>query len=462
VERHLIDGDIALFGRYPSLHRMSLMGHYVKVLPGKTFRIHPATCPPYNADFDGDEMNLHIPQTEEARAEAKILTDVANHIVTPRYGLAIIGCIQQAITGLYLLTKDDTKMPFNLASQLVYMCSPNEKEINKLERFIKRAKEENRDYLTGKEVFSVFLPDDLIFEYGNILIDNGELKKGVIDAKMVKSEKGLLIRYIYDNYGPKYTLEFLYRIFLLGAYYQYFYGITIAPSDWDLPEEGYKEIEEIIKNAEKEVNELIEKYINKQLPKIHGKTDKEVFENLVQQTLARALTKIGETVRKYAPFSGTILMANTGARGDIKDLAQIISALGQQSFRGGLIEFGYKGRNLTIFRRGDIHPYTKGWVKSGYREGLKPWEMFFHALPGRDALMDTAVRTSKSGYLYRKLAHALYEIFVYYDGTVRDTSGRVIQFLYGEDCIFPQKSEHGKLDVNSIINEVLKRLEKEG
>jgi len=461
VERHIIDGDITLFGRYPSLHRMSLMGHYVRILPGRTFRIHPAACPPYNADFDGDEMNLHVPQTEEARAEAKILTSIENHMVTPRYGLAIVGGVHQTITGLYLLTEDNTELPFSLASQLVYLCSPTEYEIDKLERFIHRAKSEGRNYLTGKEVFSVFLPDDLIFEMGNVLIEKGELKKGVIDSKMVKAEKGLLIRYIYDNYGPKYATEFLYKIFLLGIYYQYLVGITVSPSDWDLPEEGYREIEKIIKDAEAEVNDLIEKYNKKQLPKIHGKTEKEVFENLVQQTLARALTKIGETVKKYAPLSGTILMANTGARGDVKDLAQIISALGQQSFRGGLIEFGYKGRNLTIFKPGDIHPYTKGWVKSGYRIGLKPWEMFFHALPGRDALMDTAIRTAKSGYLYRRLAHALYEIFVYYDGTVRDTTGRVIQFLYGEDGIFTQKSEHGKLNVDSIIKQVLKKLDEE-
>jgi len=270
----------------------------------------------------------------------------------------------------------------------------------------------------------------------------------------------LLIRYIYDKYGPEYTLEWLYKIFLLGIYYQYFTGITVAPSDWDLPESAVKEINKVMEDADKKVHELIEAYNKGTLPRIPGKSPKEVFDNLVQQELSKALTKIGEIVKDNAPWSGTMLMATSGARGSIRDLAQIISALGQQAFRGGLIEFGFKGRNLTLFKKGDIHPRTKGWVRSGYRKGLEPYEMFFHALPGRDALMDFAIRTAKSGYLYRRIAHAMYEIYVHSDGTVRDTTGRIIQFIYGEDGMFPQKTHHGVLDIDGIIRETLKKINK--
>ncbi len=108
VERHLLDGDIVLFNRQPSLHQMSIMGHHVRVLPGKTFRLHPSVCPPYNADFDGDEMNLHVPQSEESRAEALLLMRVQEQLISPRFGGPIIGALRDFITGAYLLTKDDT------------------------------------------------------------------------------------------------------------------------------------------------------------------------------------------------------------------------------------------------------------------------------------------------------------------------------------------------------------------
>ena len=108
VERHLSDGDIVIFNRQPSLHRMSIMAHYVRVLPYRTFRLHPAVCPPYNADFDGDEMNLHVPQSEEARAEAALLMRVQDQLISPRYGGPIIGGIRDFITGAYILTSKDT------------------------------------------------------------------------------------------------------------------------------------------------------------------------------------------------------------------------------------------------------------------------------------------------------------------------------------------------------------------
>ncbi len=459
VERHLIDGDIVLFGRYPSLHRMSLMGHYVRILPGRTFRIHPIACRPYNADFDGDEMNIHVPQTEEARAEAKLLTALEHHIVTVRYGLAIVGGTHQIISGLYLLTKDDTKLPLSQAIELVFLSSPDENDLNKLARIVEKAKKEKRDYLTGKEIFSVFLPDDLIFDEKGVVIENGMLIEGIIDGSMIKSEKGLLIRYIYDNYGPKYTLDWLYKVSLLGIYYQYYHGITIAPSDWDLPEKAIKEIDKLFKEADREINTLMKKYKENKLPQVVGKSPREVYENLVQQTLSQMITKIGEIIKENAnPNSGTMILSLSGTKGGVLELSQIIAVLGQQAFRGGLIEFGYRDRNLSIFKRGDIHPMTKGWVRSGYRKGLEPWEFFFHALPGRDALMDTAIRTAKSGYLYRRVAHALYEMYAYYDGSVRDTTGRVIQYKFGEDGMMVNKTEKGKLNIDSIINVVLKKV----
>ena len=186
VERHLINKDIALFNRQPSLHRMSMMCHLVKVLPGNTFRLNPAVCNPYNADFDGDEMNLHIPQNEEARAEARILMLVETQIISPRYGLSVVGCIHDAITGNYLLTKE-LVLTRNEAVDLLYSCGVE--DLSGLPQ---------KDKIDGKEVFSVLLPKDFNFlgedKGGNqVKIVNGILKTGVMDKSNLGQESGLML-----------------------------------------------------------------------------------------------------------------------------------------------------------------------------------------------------------------------------------------------------------------------------
>jgi len=460
VERHLIDGDIVIFGRYPSLHRMSWFGHYVRVLPGKTFRIHPGVCTPYNADFDGDEMNIYVPQTEEARAEAMLLMELSNHMITPRYGELIVGGIQEVVTGIYLLTQDDTKIPINQAVDIVYKSNADGEELERLEDFINRAKSEGRDYLTGKEVFSVFLPKDLSLTIKDVKIVNGELKEGVISSEMIKSEKGKLFLYIYNYYGKERALKIIEKIFLLGIYYQYLHGISCGIGDFDIPKEAKEEIDRIIEEAKKEIDVLYEKYKKGELEGVVGRSLRDVYVDLSQKKIADALTAAGSLlIKKYIrKDTGTYIMAYTGARGKLTDVYQILGFLGQQAFRGGLVEFGYSGRNLAIFKKGYDHPIVKGWVTSNFSKGLKPWEMFFHAIPGRDALMDVAIRTSKSGYLYRRLSHSIYELIAFDDLTVRDSKGRVIQFIYGGDGIFPQKTEGGNLDLDFIVNEVLKGL----
>src|SRR3989338_9064488 len=227
VERHLIDGDIALFNRQPSLHRMSMMCHKVKVLPGRTFRLNPAVCNPYNADFDGDEMNLHIPQTEEARSEAKTLMLVETQIISPRYGLSVVGCIQDAITGNYLLTKE-LVFTYNEAIDLLASCSIL--DITRLP---------HKDKIDGKEVFSVLLPADFNFlgkdKSGNeVKIVNGHLKTGVMDKSNLGQESGLMFRNIYERYGPAYTADLLGKISKLGIAVLSRRGFSIGIGDMDL------------------------------------------------------------------------------------------------------------------------------------------------------------------------------------------------------------------------------------
>ena len=148
-------------------------------------------------------------------------------------------------------------------------------------------------------------------------------------------------------------------------------------------------------------------------------------------------------------------MSLSGARGNIINLAQMAAVVGQQALRGKRIEKGYKDRTLSCFKKGDLRSAQRGFIKNSFRKGLNPHEFFFMAMTGRDSLMDTALRTPKSGYLYRRLANAMQDLKVEYDYTVRNASKKIIQYKYGEDGIDVSKSEAGKVNVNRIIEHVM-------
>lgn len=452
VERHLLDGDIAIFNRQPSLHRMSMMCHRVRVLPGGTLRLNPAVCHPYNADFDGDEMNLHIPQTEEARAEAEILMEVQTQLISPRYGLSVIGCIQDSISGNYILTK---LLSFNREGAVDLLLSAGITEFN-LPR---------KEKITGKEVFSALLPEDFNFtghsksknEDGEdrVVITNGKLVEGVMDKANLGEESGLMLRNIHKKYGEQYTIKLIRNIFRLGIRVLLKYGFSVGIGDTDLPAEAKQKIKETLDNAEKEVNQHIIMFKEDKLEAFPGKTAAETLELKILELLNKSRNRVGELVAQYADkTSHTMVMAVSGARGNLINLAQMAACVGQQALRGKRIEKGYSGRTLSCFKPGELTPEARGFIAHGFKNGLNPAEFFFGAMTGRDSLMDTALRTPKSGYLYRRLANAMQDLKVEYDNTVRDASGKIVQFLYGEDGIDVSKSEKGTINVKRVIKTV--------
>jgi DNA-directed RNA polymerase subunit A' len=449
VERHLIDGDIAIFNRQPSLHRMSMMCHKVKVLPGLTFRINPAVCAPYNADFDGDEMNLHIPQTEEARAEAEILMEVQTQLISPRYGLGIIACNHDSIAGNYMLTKM-LEMPRKDAVQL--LASVGIEDFSSLS---------NKELVTGADIFSVLIPKDFEFsgksrDGTKVSIYNGKIKEGFMDSANLGSGSGLLIRNLHKRYGSEKALFILGTMFRLGIKTLLSHGFTAAFSDTDLKEENDKEIQDILADAETKVDSLILTYEKGELDAFPGRSVEETLEIKILETLNKARNDAGRVVSKSLDKTkNTLIMSISGARGNIINLAQMAAVVGQQALRGKRIDKGYKNRTLSCFSKGDLRPAARGFIRRGFRQGLAPAEFFFMAMTGRDSLMDTALRTPKSGYLYRRLANAMQDLRVEYDQTVRNASKKIVQFTYGEDGIDVSKSEGGKINIKRIVDSVM-------
>jgi len=454
VERHLCDGDISLFNRQPSLHRMSMMCHRIKVLPGLTLRLNPAVCAPYNADFDGDEMNLHIPQTEEAMAEAEMLMEVQTQLISPRYGLSIIGCNQDALSGNYLLTKD---MVLSREKAIDLLSSIGMTDFSRLPA---------KENVTGKEVFSALIPEDFNFDGVSksvsqnhpdyeIKIRKGKLLSGIMDKGNLGEGSGLLLRNIHKQYGRDEMVGILGRIYRLGNEVLLKYGFTTKLSDADLSTEADAQINIMLTEAYADVDQLIKEFEAGKLELLPGRSVDETLELRILERLNKVRNDTGQVVADTAdPKSDTMTMLKSGARGNLINLAQIAACVGQQALRGGRIDKGFNGRTLSCFKKGDLRPEARGFIKHGFKKGLRPHEMFFMAMTGRDSLMDTALRTPKSGYLYRRLANALQDLKVEYDYTVRDASGKIVQFMYGEDGIDVSKSEGGKINIKKIINAI--------
>ncbi len=462
VERHLKDGDIVLFNRQPSLHRMSMMAHEVKVLPYKTFRLNLCVCPPYNADFDGDEMNMHIFQTDESRAEAKSLMRVQEHILSPRFGGPIIGAIHDHISGGYLLTRKGTTFTEEQAFQL----------IRKANIPIPKRKNEN---WTGKELFSLLLPEKLNIVYKGeicqkcdeckfkecefdayVVIEDGQLITGAVDEKAFGSFSGKILDQIMKEYGSDEARKFLDSSTNLAISGIMKAGITTSTNDEEIPNEAKERIEAHLDNAEKKVDQLVAAYENDELEALPGRSLEETLEMKIMQVLGEARDKSGEIAESYFGMDNhSVIMATTGARASMLNLTQITACVGQQSVRGGRIDRGYSERTLPHFRKNELGAKARGFVHSSYKEGLDPIEFFFHAMGGREGLVDTAIRTAQSGYMQRRLVNALQDLNVKDDGLVTDNRGMVIQTMFGEDGVDPAKSDYGKVaDLDKIIDEM--------
>jgi len=470
VDRQLRNNDIVLFNRQPSLHRMSIMAHRIVIMDGKTFRLNPAVCPPYNADFDGDEMNLHVPQTEEARAEAYILASVQENILSPRFGGPIIGGIHDHISGIFLLTHGKRWFTKSESLALLKHCTPSHLlDAEKVELGV--------PMWSNKQIFSVILPDGLNMVYkasscincevckkelcerdAYVKIFEGKLICGTIDKKSIGAFDGAILNRIIRQYGMAQGRQFIDDVTKLSIRGIMHDGFSFGIDDEDLTRTEYGQIDEVLETAESDVERRIKIYQEGQLEPMPGRTLDETLEMQIMQVLGKARDRTGEIAGRHLGLSNSaVVMAVSGARGSMLNLTQMAGCLGQQSVRGERIVRGYDERTLPHFKKGDRGADAHGFIKNSYKSGLTPTEFFFHAIGGREGLVDTAVRTSQSGYLQRRMINALQDLKVAYDGSVRTTGGRIIQFTYGEDGTDPARSAFGDpVDVKGIVENVLK------
>lgn len=497
VERHLKDDDMVLFNRQPSLHRVSIMGHRVRVHPFKTLRFNECVCTPYNADFDGDEMNIHVPQTIEARVEALSLMGVASNLLTPRNGEPLVACTQDFITAMYLLTSKEVfftreefgqaiscfvdtfdyinvvpciKRPVRLYSgkQVVevlvkesirrykyqdYEINMNQEpeKINSKSRALEEELSKfsfslkNRSHRDTKE--KIVSADTLVvFKSGCYLF--GRLDKGIIGSE--NKENSLVYKLLLINNHC--AVNALNAFAKLSSHFLSNYGFSIGLDDVK-PTQNLLDLKfKVVDDIYKECDAKLKDYTSNNLAPLSGCTVLETLESMLSSLLSKIREECGKLCSsELSKNNAPLIMQECGSKGSKINVAQMVACVGQQIISGKRVGDGFIcnninaddktfiGRTLPHFHSDDaLSPSAKGFVCNSFFTGLTPTEFFFHAVSGREGLVDTAVKTAETGYMQRRLMKALEDIRIDHDGVIRNASNEIIQFNFFEEDDYPK------------------------
>jgi len=468
VQRHILDGDWALFNRQPSLHRGSMLAHKVKVLTeGRTFRFHYANCKGYNADFDGDEMNIHIPQTLAAQAEAKYLADADQHYIIPTAGKPVRGLIQDVVSMGVLLTRRDCFLPYDTYVDHVYHAlhtylDDQETTIPISDFLLPPAILRPRPLWSGKQVVSSILrylcnppidfegaslvTDDVWkstranthpvnpfyqadedLKEGRVVVRRSQLLIGVMDTKQVGASAFSLVHAVHQLYGAPVASRLLAAISRLMGRVLKSFAFTCGIADLCLRPD-----------AEIQRTDLLA---------LGNRCPEDIpTEQKIIAALGKASTEVNQLfpsgMQRPFPFNMLAMMTMTGAKGSKNNAYQMALHLGQQSFGGARVHNLVTGRSLPCFTKDDRRGCAKAWVRGRYLTGISPSDYYIHSIAGRDGLIDTAIKTASSGYLQRCLIKGLEGLVAQYDKTVRDSDRMVVQFHYGEDGLDTTRAEY--------------------
>ena len=461
VHRHMIDDDYILFNRQPTLHKMSMMCHRVKIMyQGDTFRMNVGDTKPYNADFDGDEMNLHIAQDDESEIELRNLAAVKYQIISPANNKSIIGIFQDSLLSSYLFTRENTLFTNKTAMNLL-MHFKNI-DLNKIDF--------KNEYISNFKILSQIFPnmslkyktkrynDDEDYEKSNnvLQINNGEYIRGNIEKGVFGDTTRGLLQRIFNDYGETKCSDFIDDIQNILTEYMKIHSYSVGVSDLIADSDTNNKILETIAKKKMEVKSLIDETHLGIFENKTGKSNLEEFELRVNNILNKASFEAGKIGRQNLNKTNRfVMMVNAGSKGSDLNISQMISCLGQQNVDGKRIPYGFDNRTLPHFAKYDDTPRARGFVESSFISGLQPEEVFFHAMGGRVGLIDTAVKTSQTGYIQRRLIKGLEDLMVAYDMTVRNNKNKIIQFRYGDDGFNPVYVESQQLPfINMNIEEI--------
>ena len=454
IERKLKDGDILLLNRQPTLHRGSMIAQKVRIIPGKTIRLNLAITSSFNADFDGDEMNLFCPNNVEAESELRFLSSVDNFIINPQSSKSNIVLVQDTVLGIYKMTL--LKQPPLAWSQVTQVASSIgfQKACERIQE--KKPFFENTGS-PGRFLFSLLLPSDFFYRSVNkvdpdekeLIVEHGILKSGALQ----KSDMNKIISLLYLEYSIERVKEFINDIQFLAMSYLLQVGFSIGIKDCIL--ESREDIDYTITKSYVKAKSISETIENERIKEVYTTFNLGAARDF-------GLNIATKSMKKDNNFISTVM---SGAKGQFFNIAQITGLLGQQNVNGARIPYSLS--NLT--RSLPHYPLTqeqytdeqrfesKGFISSCFASGLNPREYYLHSLTGREGITDTAMKTATSGYIQRRMIKVAEDTKVHYDGTVRNMNDNIIQFCYGNNFMNPSftsiKSENVlPLDASRIVD----------
>ena len=416
----MVDGDVVLVNRQPSLHRMSMMCHRVKVMPHDTFRLNVLAAEAYNFDFDGDETNLYLPQSKCTAIEISRLASVSSQIISPRHHRPIIGIVQDVALGTYLLTRDGVAVDANTAANICARCSDTMPT----------------GPMTGRELFSSILPTSLHCTMrGGAVISHGDLVSGRVSQPQFQQESCGVLHSVFAEDGPKTAVRLLDAVQTMTCDWLMHNGHSMGAIDIALPQKQRAALRTLADSTRSAVDGILASVHHGTFVNASVESDKLELERQILCEVDMAFTeakRIAE-VDGNANESRLMSMVNAKSKGNTSNVGQMVAFLGQNLIDQARIPTTMGGRILPHFHRHDEGADARGFIGSCFRDGLKPHEFFYHAMAGREGLIDTAVKTSVSGYLQRRFVKALEDLQVASDGSVRDASNAVVSFRYGGD-----------------------------
>jgi DNA-directed RNA polymerase II subunit RPB1 len=442
VHRHIIDGDYVLFNRQPTLHRPSMMAHRAKIMNrGYTFRLNLACCKPYNADFDGDEMNMHMPQDAEAETELKELVQVPYQLISPANNKPIIGIFQDSLLGSYLFTRKDTS--FNKRETMNMMALLTNINLSKI-----GLNDSAVDTIPYADLLTQILPpislkyktkqftkDDNFADSNFVMeVKNGKFFRGQIEKGVFGDTSKGLIHRICNDYGHFAASEFINNLQNLITQYMCTHAYSVGISDLIADKFVNQEIIKTISDSKQAVQDIIDESHLGVFNNDSGASNKEEYELKITNVLSKAMSTAQTIGHSHLGSANRfITIVNAGSKGSMINIAQMISCLGQQIIECDRIPYGYDKRTLPHYTKFNDEAISRGFIENSFISGLTPEELFFHAMSGRIGLIDTAVKTSRTGYIQRRLIKSMEDLIVHYDLTVRNNKNKIIQFKYGYD-----------------------------
>ena len=454
VERHMVTGDMVLVNRQPTLHKQSMMGHKIVVINDHnlmTFGLPLSVCKPYNADFDGDEMNIFAPQSIQTQIELEEIAAVEHQIISPTNSKTIIGLIQDALVGSFNLTSNLVKIDHRSAMNIMsYTSCDRLKDIK------------DKKFYTGHELVSLILPTGITIEKSGIKIKNGKIEFGKLTKDQLGSGKNTgLIQLIWDAYGPTKTQEFIDNMVKIANNFNLYNGFSVGVSDAEIAESLKKQINDIIATKELEIEHLITEHENN--PSMLGNDifEKKIFSELGE--IRHESSKI--VVNAMKNINGFKVMFECGSKGTEDNICQWSGTLAHQAFEGKLVPKKYNGRTSAYYHQNDDRGPSRGLVKNSFFDGLEFSEFSYHMLAARLGLIETTIKTAESGYAQRRLFKAMEDVMIKNDCTLRTANDMLLQICYGNsgaDTIkqFPYEIKMIEMS-NSEIEKKYKFTEKE-